>query len=405
MSIRTAISAQSFALALGAASVLAVLPAIVMPSGAAVAAQGEGGQHGANGQGGQGGQRGQGGQGGQGGLQGTGRGGSGSALEEEVMRGRRGASTEAEEDSDRPAWAGTPGRDGKPGRGNKTPGVSKGDSYGDLWAILRDDDGNPVLDANGNIQPCLNADCTETAQLTADGELPEEYADQVVEAEFGRLNVTRAPSSVLDHSLAEALAKVDGMVITADNLSQVTDEAGRLIDLFGNTIDSPLENMALYKALLEATDSAPTDGFYTLSVVAQDEGGASSTLTLRVSASVVPTLAASAIAAGSDKTGTLTVDEVMYISGFLGVDDELSKLVSTATYDRDARFDRDVTVLVYDPDNNVYVPTTVNVLDAVQFTAIPQIDSDGNGIDTFTQNADDAVQVLEYVHDNALVTE
>lgn len=398
MVIRKFVLLQGFALALSAGAVISVLPATALPSGAAAAAQGEGARHGN--EGGQGMRQGQGQ--GQKGNGAAGQGG-GSPLEDEVMRGGRGGpSTEADEDSDRPDWAGTPGREGKPGRGNQTPGVSKGDSYGDLWAILRDDDGEPVLDENGNVQPCLNADCSETAQLTEDGELPEEYADQVMEVEFGRLNVTRAPSTVLDHSLTEALAKVDGLTITADNLAEVTDEAGRLIDLFGNTIDSPLENLALYRALLEATASDATGGFYTLSVVTQDEGGGSSTLTLNVAADVLPTLAASAIAAGSDKTGTLSVDEVVYISGFLGVDDELTGLVSGVTYDRDALFDRQVTVLVYDEDRDVYVPTTVNLLEAVEFNTVPEIDADGNGIDTFTQNADDAVQVLEYVHDNAL---
>lgn len=33
---------------------------------------------------------------------------------------------------------------------------------------------------------------------------------------------------------------------------------------------------------------------------------------------------------------------------------------------------------------------------------IGPIINDGNGIDTFTQAADDSVQVLEYVHDNAI---
>ncbi|MCS4503784.1 hypothetical protein KBTX_03098 [wastewater metagenome] len=403
MEIRQGLFGTGLALAIGAASVMA-LPIVAPSTSVAVAQDHNGAGKGAGGGGQGGGQRGQGGQGGQG-MQGSGGHGGGSALEDEVMRGRRGsdaAGEDAEEDSDRPAWAGVPGRDGKPGRGNAEPGTSKGGDYGDLWAILRDDEGNPVLDDNGNVQPCLNADCTEVAQLTEDGELPDELADQVMEVEFGRLNVARAPSSVLDHSLTEALAKVDGMTITEANLMDVTDEAGRLVDLLGNTIDSPLENLAIYKALLEASSGETVDGYYVLSVVAQDEGGDSSTLTLRVAPDVLGTLAASAIAGASDKTGELTVDEVVYISSFIGVDDELGALVSDYTYDRTARFDREVTALVYDPDNNVYVPTPTDILEAVSFDSIPAIDGDQNGIDIFTQNADDAVQVLEYVHDNAL---
>lgn len=62
----------------------------------------------------------------------------------------------ADDSSDRPSWAGNQGRDGKPGRGNNDPGVSKGDLYGDLLIIVRNDNGEPVkytwdwdeLDAN-----------------------------------------------------------------------------------------------------------------------------------------------------------------------------------------------------------------------------------------------------------------
>ncbi len=72
------------------------------------------------------------------------------------------------------------------------------------------------------------------------------------EVEFGRLSVSRSPNKVSDHSLAEALTTltVTGAVVTQD-------AAGRLVitvDGVSKTIDSPLENLALYKAILLAKD-------------------------------------------------------------------------------------------------------------------------------------------------------
>lgn len=344
------------------------------------------------------------------GAGGEGRGGTGGgSAESDVFRdeGRGGGSPatsgEDEEDSDRPEWAGTPGKEGKPGGGSSGTDRMKGGDYGDLFVILRDDEGKAILDANGNVQPCLDAACNEYIQLNEDGEVPSEYADQVIEAEFGRLNVTRAPSKVLDHSLTELLAKLDGAEITLANLDDMTDESGRLIDLLGNTIDSPLENLALYKALLEATASAPVDGFYTISITADHEGEVID-VDIKVAQDVVIPLAASALAAGSDKYGELSIEDVAYISGFLGVDDELGTLVSSYTYDRTTYFNDQVWVLesVVIDGTTYYQPALVNVLDMVTFNSVPSIDNDNDGFDIFVQHADDAVQVLEYVHDNAI---
>ena len=65
--------------------------------------------------------------------------------------------------------------------------------------------------------------------------------------------MSRSPNKVSDHSLAEALTTltVTGAVVTQD-------AAGRLVITVRNgvskTIDSPLENLALYKAILLAKD-------------------------------------------------------------------------------------------------------------------------------------------------------
>lgn len=303
---------------------------------------------------------------------------------------------ESEEDSDRPVWAGG-NKELNPHRGTGSQGsdIKKGGDYGDIWVILRDDLGNPILDANGNIQPCLDAACLQVVQLTVDGELPPEYADSVIAVEFGRLNVARAPSKVIEHSLVEALSKLDGGVL-GDTVT--LDPSGRLV-VDGTAIDSPLENLALYQALLTAP---VVDGMVNVSVTTQVEGSGTVTYTFTIPESERLNIAASTLAAASDKTGELTVDEIVNISKFLGVDDELASLVGTYTYDRtDTYGDVKVWVLV-ETSPGVYTATEVSILDQVTFGTTPAIDGDDNGIDRFAQAADDSVQVLQFVHDNAL---
>jgi hypothetical protein len=120
-------------------------------------------------------------------------------------------------------------------------------------------------------------------------------------------------------------------------------------------------------------------------------------------------VAASAIAAASDKTGTLTVDEVMYIAKFLGLDEQLSQFVTTFNYERDDVYNDNLTVWVLvgqdtngDGVPDIYVPQEVVINQVVNFNDVPTIVDNGVGIDDFAQAAEDSVQVLEYVHDNAL---
>ncbi|SIS67436.1 hypothetical protein [Neptunomonas antarctica] len=301
-------------------------------------------------------------------------------------------SDDGEEDSDRPAWAGTPGKEGKPGGGNAGGSTKKGGDYGDIVVMLRNDDGT-LYEEDG-----LTFAVSSTGEPIAlvDGEVP--VGADVQAVEFGRLNIARAPSSVLEHSLVEALSKLDDGVFGE---TVTLDPSGRLV-IDGSTIDSPLENLALYEALLV---TAAVDGVITLSASASKDG-ADTTYTFEVPESIRLDLAASALAAASDKTGALTIDEIAGISGFIGVADELATYVTDYTYDRtDMYGDVSVWVLVENEETGVYVPTYVNILESVTFTDVEdnsiKVNVDG-GIDVFTQAADDAVQVLEFVHDNAL---
>lgn len=336
-----------------------------------------------------------------------------------------------DDDSDAPAWARgnrelnphSKGSQGKPeGAGSK-----KGDEYGDLWVLLRDDNGDPILDENDQVQPVIIVDglpvVIQLEDPDGDGhyELPTEYADQVQEVEIGRSNVTRAPSQVITHSLAEALSKLDGLTLTTDMLT----EAGMLV-VDGATIDSPLENLALYQALLTASDSND-DGLLEVT---------SDGYTFLVPESAQLDLAASLLAAGSDKTAALTVDRVITVSQFLEVDDELSTLLTNYDYDGSTttfggtstwiNVQVDGMATPDDLSDDIYQSVEVNLVTGatitydgedifvpgVSFETIPNtVDenndgvldasdmTDSDGIDGFTQATDDALQVIEFVHD------
>jgi len=198
--------------------------------------------------------------------------------DEELMAPQK-VVVEADDDSDRPPWAGgnkdlnphRPDHDGKPDHA----GSKKGELYGDQIVVFRDlgtmddtdyDDGEPVLDSynaegqliavgydpDGLIRPD-DADhlfpiyFEEVAE--SDYEIPPEFVPYVQEVELERANVARAPERVMEKALAAALEKIE----TSDSID--TDPAGRIMysmdggDTYA-TIDSPVENLALYQFLM-----------------------------------------------------------------------------------------------------------------------------------------------------------
>jgi hypothetical protein len=326
------------------------------------------------------------------------------------------------EDSDRPAWAGVPGKEGKPGGGNAGGTTKKGGDYGDIVVMLRDDSGELIVEKDGDNTITYAVAPDGTLITIVNGEIPEGADVQAVE--FGRMNIARSPASVLEHSLVEALSKLatipvydadgnlTGYTGTLDGTIVYLDPAGRLV-VNDATIDSPLENLAIYKELL--VSSVDADGNLVLTATSSKDGG-SITYTFLVPADDRLDLAASAIAASSDKTGELTIDEIVGISGFLGVADELAALVSYDGDDADTLPDWSYDPLASYPDSltvwvlvetspGVWTETQVEINDVVTFTPVTDTSIKDNldgGIDEFTDAANDAVQVLEYVHDNAI---
>src|SRR6056297_2874690 len=178
---------------------------------------------------------------GQGGSSDRGGGASADSGRPEDKGGRPEGVGGGDEDSDRPDWAGTPG--GSAGRGTPPDAGGGGDLYGDLYVILRDASGVPILSDAGFVQP-VAADGSLIA-LDEDGHVLDESL--VVEVEIGRLNVSRAPEDVLEGRSEEVIALLN----SAEAVS--FDAAGRLVitvDGEASTIDAPLENLSIYIALM-----------------------------------------------------------------------------------------------------------------------------------------------------------
>lgn len=298
------------------------------------------------------------------------------------------STVESDDDSDRPAWAGQPGgKDGAGGGRPETSGSKKGDLFGDLWVILRDENGVPILTPEGFVQP-LDAEGNLIA-LDEEGHPVDESL--TMEVELGRLNVGRAPPHVLER-------RADEVITLLNTATAVTlDPAGRLVltvDGEEKTIDSPLENLAIYVALV-------TNG--TIPGVVDLPGTEFDFLVDGVLTAEDLEVSAAFLAAATDKTGEFSEDEIAYINAFLGINPVTNGSVTYAdvdysgfTYSRlDTFGDVTVTVLVEQPDGS-FVPTEVNVYEAV----FGSVDASGAGsLEAYTLAADDARMVIEYIHE------
>jgi hypothetical protein len=284
------------------------------------------------------------------------------------------AADEGDDTSDRPEWAGQAGGEGRPGGGgNPTPGTTKGDEYGDLIVLLRDPvTGLPVVE-DGEYLVCLDAACTSTIP-TVDGEVPAGVTS--VEVDFGRAAVARSPTSVMDKALTDAITKLttEGVVIS-------TDAAGRIIytvDGVTSTIDSPLENLALYIDLMTGLASDSTS---------DAEAALGDLATLNTAAAL--------LAGVADKTGEISIDYVFYQNLITDV------VTNPDTYYdySDFSYDRDFGTTTY----YVAIDGADPVLKTIDLDAYLQVingdlPEDGEYAALFAAAADDALEVIEFVH-------
>ncbi len=334
---------------------------------------------------------------------------------------------EPDPDSDRPAWAG--GNTDENDHNNKDEGGTTGGSageYGDLYVLLRDPDGVPIMlpidvvDEEGVptgeiiwvVQP-VGVD-GEPLDLDAEGELTPESLLLAQPVDFGRLNIVRSPQSVLDQALGEALKVINagekfsldfcGRLSIWNTDTNVDSETyGTLI--ITKTIDSPRENMALYQEIMNY--------------------GFAGQLTKLTDTDIDPyTLAASCFAAGSDKTGTINIDEVVYINRFLdclGCSPILNEheydfdnnnfyyfnfgdcdCHSMFQYSRDIYKTRFLKIITLNSDGT-WDEEIVSVWQAMEDRGLFMYRWEGAPllqVAGFAGAADDAVQVLEFVHGN-----
>ena len=205
-----------------------------------------------------------------------------------------------------------------------------------------------------------------------DGEIPE--GTVTLEVDFGRAAVARSPDKVTEKALTDALTK-----LTADGVELSTDTSGRIsytVDGVTSTIDSPLENLALYIDLMEGLSSDGTS---------QAESALGSLATMDTAASL--------LAAVADKTGDITIDYVVYqnvITGVVPSGDYYD--YSTFTYTRD--FPTDYTYFYMDGENVESATLDINLYLA---DVNGELTSDG-GATLFSAAADDAVEVIELIH-------
>ncbi|MDX8339365.1 hypothetical protein SLH46_09245 [Draconibacterium sp. IB214405] len=346
----------------------------------------------------------------------------------------------SDEDSDQPEWAGGDTDANDHIQANEESGTTRGGDYGDLYVLLRDANGVPSmtwrdLDEDGEqdddeffVQP-IDADGNKI-ELDQFGEVPE--GAPVIEVDFGRLNIVRSPQSVLDQAFEEAMKVINA----GDDFT--LDYCGRLsiwnyndndVLVLTKTIDSPRENMAMYQYLMkymyeetEENNNQNRMGF------------------LGETYHIDPLLLATGcFSAGSDKTGTVDIDEVVYINGFLDCTG-LNPILNEHDYDfnndenyywnfteprlgdaqfqykRDIYKDRYIQFLVWD---NEYFPLDENGISQGPVFSIYEIfegEVDYKGIGDqpeftydwslsdhtkvlgFAIAIDDAVQVLDFIH-------
>lgn len=209
-----------------------------------------------------------------------------------------------------------------PGGGGGGGGTQASPDLGDLFVLLRDASGVPILTPNACQQPLAAPGVALPAVGTIPACTPSPVESCVIpvdpatcavvvgyetftqEVDFGRTNVVRSPASVLDTQMEDALVKL----ATADCVS--LDPAGRLVAstvangvVSSAAIDSPLQNLAIYRQLM-------LTGYL---------GAASAPLPLP--AGPLDT-AARGLGAASDKVGKINVDMVVYINQILGLTNE-----------------------------------------------------------------------------------
>jgi len=206
--------------------------------------------------------------------------------------------------------------DGGGGGGGAAP------DYGDLIKLYRDPSGVPYLTTDSCWQPIASDDCPATCVLVegdpaGQSVIPVDTATCAVtaacaictqEVDFGRINEARSPDEVFDSQLEDVVVSL----ATADCVT--LDPAGRLVassvddttlDNLAKTIDSPLQNLAIYRELILTGFIGTAPG-------------------IPLPGDNIYDTAARGLGAASDKAGEVDVDLVAYLNQIMGLSDPLT---------------------------------------------------------------------------------
>lgn len=204
--------------------------------------------------------------------------------------------------------------DGSGGTGGSGAGGSgSGEVLGDLVVLLRDARGIPILTAEKCQQP-LAADDTliPVDPLTCAVVAGNETKLQAVD--FARMSVARSPAKVMDKQMADVLVNVStAQCLTLDSAGRLVysspdsadvDGDGNTTELVSSAVDSPLQNLAIYRELM-------TKGALGTPAIA---------LPNPFTQYGILDTAAKALGAASDKGGKINIDLVVYLNQILGLD-------------------------------------------------------------------------------------
>ena len=204
--------------------------------------------------------------------------------------------------------------DGSGGTGGSgTGGTGSGEVLGDLVMLDRNPSGVPILTTTGCQQP-LAADGTKIPvdPLTCAVVAGNETLLQAVD--FARMSVARSPAKVMDKQMADVLVNLStAQCLTLDSAGRLVysspdsadvDGDGNTTELLSSAVDSPLQNLAIYRELM-------TKGVLGTPAIA---------LPNPFTQYGILDTAAKALGAASDKGGKINIDLVVYLNQILGLD-------------------------------------------------------------------------------------
>ena len=200
------------------------------------------------------------------------------------------------------------------GSGGGGGGAGTGEIFGDLVVLLRDANGVPILTAEGCQQP-INAAGYPIPLDTSTCAVLDANVGDLQSVDFGRMSVARSPASVMDKQMADVLVNLStaqcltldpaGRLVYSNPDTADVDGDGDTTELVSSAIDSPLQNLSIYRELI--TKGALGSPAIALPVPPINGYGKLDT-------------AAKALGAASDKGGKIDIDLVVYLNQILGLD-------------------------------------------------------------------------------------